>query len=163
MRAILLYILLVGIPVLGVVGILRLGQGLRPPTSVGGTWVVEIGRPAVEAPSCIAEHLGSHHLVLSISQSGTHLLVTLSGEKRTTLEGEIKDGSITAGSHRRLGAGAEAPGEDVAAIGFHATVDRREKTDRLLGMLTFSESMTRAAAPFIAMRQPGIDHTTGGH
>lgn len=41
MRSILLYLALVGVPLLGVLGILQIGRGLVPPPAFGGTWRIE--------------------------------------------------------------------------------------------------------------------------
>jgi hypothetical protein len=37
-KLIVAYVLLVGVPLLGLLGIVRAGQHLTPPISVGGTW-----------------------------------------------------------------------------------------------------------------------------
>ena len=73
MRTALLYLLLVGAPVLGVVAILRVGERITPPAAIGGEWAVDpaAGVDASAAVRCdgVAERRGVH--AAFVSQSGT--------------------------------------------------------------------------------------------
>jgi len=155
MRSIFLYVLLVGIPVIAVSGVLRVGQRLRPPIFVGGTWNVEwsdIG--AVSA--CGESLIRSDRTVLTISQSGSRLLLTLDDENRTTLQGEISNTTITATT------AVPGPTELLdghmrgnALIHVQAAVERESGSERLLGALTFDDcplSMTWFSAQHAADR-----------
>jgi hypothetical protein len=43
LRTMVLYVGLVGVPLAGLVGVLRAGVGLAAPPAIGGAWVVEVG------------------------------------------------------------------------------------------------------------------------
>ena len=154
MRSVFLYLFLVGVPVLAISGVLRVGQRLRPPVFVGGTWSVE--RPWKTDPdsSCGYSLINSERTVLTISQSGTRLLLTLNDENRTTLAGEIRDATITAAIARLASdTSMEAQGISGASIQLHATVERESGSDRLLGALTFDDCPTSTVTSFSAQRQ----------
>jgi len=163
MRAILLYLSLVGIPVLGVLGLLQVGQGLTPPISVGGIWIAELSPPAVDDPSCGGPLRRAHGLVVTISQSGTHLRLTFNDEQRTTLVGKLQDLNLTAEVPRQSAAPAATPANhEVAAIQVQARVERQTEIVRLSGGLTLNACSRGATIPFTATRQRGAHQTTGG-
>jgi len=90
---------------------------------------------------------------LTISQSGSRLLLTLNNENRTSFEGEIRDATITTAIaslplHRSL----DANGISGGSIQLHATVERGSESDLLLGTLTFSDCPTFSVT-FIAKHQ----------
>jgi len=70
---------MVGVPVLGLLGILEAGRGLAAPVSIGGEWAIRFDR----APNCRVP------AVLNISQSGREATVTLGDGRllRATLDG----------------------------------------------------------------------------
>jgi hypothetical protein len=75
---------LVGAPVLGLLGILEAGRSLTAPVSVGGEWKVQsdsvVNCPAVPR-------------TLSISQSGADLLITFNGGR--TIEGAVSGSTVS--------------------------------------------------------------------
>jgi hypothetical protein len=89
------YLLMVGVPVLGLLGILRAGRGLSAPPSVGGEWALSAD-PTVNC----ANPPGSlqRQLAWSISQSGTQALITLADGHATTLEATIDGATLTSKS-----------------------------------------------------------------
>jgi hypothetical protein len=154
-RSVLLYLLLVGTPLLGVFELLRIGQRLTPPISVAGTWTVE--RSATDFSVVPNERPRLGPTILTITQSGPHLVVVLNDDKGTTLEGEILGSIINAGVSSRsatLDASTSAPTD----LLFHAVVDRSNSGDRLLGDLS---SIDRPSLSFIATRERATK-TTGG-
>lgn len=93
-----LYAVLVGVPVLALFGILRLGAGIEPPLSVGGTW-----RVAAVDGGALPEILGGAGVAtFAIAQSGGRLDVTL-GSGTQPASGRI-DGRRLWAEHRRDGA-----------------------------------------------------------
>ncbi len=161
MKSIFLYAFLVGVPILGLLGILRLGEGLTPPVSVGGAWSVEVSsQTVVDDSACGNSLIHSDQPVLSISQSGPRLLLTFNNAEKTTLAGEIHDVTITAGvGPESAPTAAKASDDDVGAIHLEASLDRQTEPDRLLGALTLTECHT--TAPFTAVRQQY--KSDGGH
>jgi len=127
MRSFLIYLGMVGVPVLGLAGILRLGRDLRAPASVGGEWRLE--QPFPGAPT------GARTLV--ISQSGPHLSLTIGGRGvRGTLRGDTVTASADATDRSACG---EA---DV----MRAVLDRSGAAPRLVG------GAGCPRAPFTAVR-----------
>ena len=149
-----LYFLLVGIPILGIWGTLRFGENLRPPVSVGGTWRIELSSQAGADASCGQPPIRSDQPVLTISQSGPHLLLTFNDPKKTSLIGEIHAMTITAElpGHSPI-AVADASDEDAATTYLEASVDRQAEPNRLRGVLTFTQCSLRTRLPFTALRQ----------
>lgn len=69
------YLLLVGVPVMGLLGILEAGRAIRAPLSVAGEWTLEFD----PAARCANGPAGLLQSALNISQSGTQALITLNG------------------------------------------------------------------------------------
>jgi len=68
-RSVLLYLVLVGLPVAGVSAVLRAGRELTPPTSFGGSWVVEAW------PDSVCQEHQPDTLELMVDQSGPSLSI----------------------------------------------------------------------------------------
>lgn len=90
MRFVTLYLVLVGLPVLGVLGILRAGQELTAPRSVSGTWVAEPSFGAEPVGACWLSRLGADRLTMMVSQSGPNLDAALQGQRPISLQGTIQ-------------------------------------------------------------------------
>jgi hypothetical protein len=84
------YILLVGVPLLILVGTLRAGGSLVAPSAVSGEWTVERTGGNCAAP------LGN---TLSVQQVGTDLLISFGDPRKTTLAGTLEGGHISAAGH----------------------------------------------------------------
>jgi predicted deacylase len=86
---------MVGVPVLGLLGILEAGRSIPAPLSVGGDWALESDPTA----NC-ANPPGSlqRQLAWSISQSGAEAVITLHDGYGTTLEAAIDGATLTAKS-----------------------------------------------------------------
>lgn len=154
MRSVFLYLFLVGVPVLAISGVLRVGQRLRSPIFVGGTWSVERSWNTDPDSSCGYSLIKSERTVLTISQSGSRLLLTLNDENRTTFAGEIRDATITATiAPLASDTSIDAQGISGASIQLQATVERESGSDRLLGALTLYDCPTSTVTSFSALRQ----------
>ena len=153
MRSILLYLLLVGLPGLGLFALMRLGRRLTPPISVAGTWSVETNSQAVDVSRCVNPFGRSDHPSLTITQSGTHLLVKFNDEEDNVLTGQIYGRHISA---EVLSPSATtvvtASSRDTSKILFRAAVDRRTQPDRLSGTLNFVNHPLCADVAFTATR-----------
>lgn len=151
MRLILLYLFLVGMPILGVLAILRLGENLTPPVSVGGAWNIEISSQTGDNLACSNPLMSSQQPILTISQSGPRLLLIFNDPARTTLIGEIHEATITA---RTPGHGANATADETARLYLEARVDRQTEPDRLQGTFAFSSQCSlQTMMSFTALRQ----------
>jgi hypothetical protein len=95
---VLAYLLLVGLPALGLLGVLRAGQRLTPPISVGGAWNLDADYSAMGSVPC-AQLLGSiKQPFFTISQSGTSLVFNLNDTGRSTFPGDILGSAMTMGT-----------------------------------------------------------------
>jgi len=152
MKAILLYLVLVGAPVAGIYGIVCLGQDLKPPTSVAGAWTVELTPRTADTPPCKGFIVSSKSLILKVTQSGPHLVLTLNDQSATRFSGEVNFESLTAKSLEEIEARQGAPGI-TTSIEVQAGIDRHSGVDRLSGTFTFANCPTGSELSFTALRQ----------
>ncbi len=121
------YLLLVGLPLLGLLGILEAGRGIPAPLSVSGDWVVALDSTVDAAKDATSPCAPPQ--TLNISQSGPQATVTWN-DGHTAPQGATIDGStLTAksftaaitgkGTDRRLAGTMNFPG--CASLAFHAT------------------------------------------
>lgn len=84
MKTLVLYLILVCLPILGVSLVLRMGQGLVPPKSIGGAWRVHV----TADPACGAIS-PPDSLAMTVSQSGPRITVALEDGHNTQLSGKV--------------------------------------------------------------------------
>lgn len=97
MRALSIYLLFVGIPLLGVLAVLHFGQRIRPLTSVAGTWTIEADFGPVAISPCASLVTTIKQPALSITQSGRQLVFRLTNDEKTTFDGEFGGTTLTGG------------------------------------------------------------------
>ena len=148
-RLALRYFLMVTPPLLGVLALLQLGQGLTPPVSVKGAWTLEINPPAPSS-SCAALSFDQIPATLLIAQSGPQLQLSLNDAKKTMLTGQISESTITADEN--------AQGAQASPVSFEARADPHPIPDRLVGQFSLTNCSTPATVAFTALREKG----TGG-
>lgn len=148
MKSVLLYLLLVGLPLLGIVGVLHVGEQLKPPAFLGGTWSIQVSREAADLASCGDLPTRFDRATLTVSQSGSSLILTLGGEPKIVLAGEIHDLFVVAGSLRQPIDGATAA-DDSDAVHLQAQVDPQ---DRLHGVIKLTRCAAMRDLPFTATR-----------
>jgi hypothetical protein len=92
------YFLLVGVPILGVLGLLQLGANLVAPVAVAGEWLPS------EAPSsgCMSGLVWDQPAKMAIAQSGRLLVVSLSDANHSILTGTLDGLAISAEYDSRL-------------------------------------------------------------
>ncbi|HXV86343.1 MAG TPA: hypothetical protein VD793_06575 [Gemmatimonadales bacterium] len=93
MRALKTYLLLVGLPLGGLVLILRIGERLVAPEAVHGAYAVV--SPAQPSP-CWSDLLSGNDSSLTITQSGSHLVITLGTVRPVVLQGRLTAGVVDA-------------------------------------------------------------------
>ena len=135
MRSILTYLFLVGIPLAGLIGILRLGEQLEAPRAVAGTWM------AVERGSLEAWDAGCRRAAetddgdlgpseVRIEQSGARIEISWSAvrarEFHATLRGDSIEGELA------LQGGHGCPGGELTLSGDVRQVNER---DHIVGKL----------------------------
>jgi hypothetical protein len=119
MRHLVSYLLFVGIPLAGLLGVLRLGQGLEAPRAVHGAWAVQ--PMASPGRACHRHLLAGGDSTLTISQSGRQLSAKLGPGDAATLRGRligaelVLEGAIQPGSALRHAGCAAGDSVRVAA------------------------------------------------
>src|SRR2546430_13404224 len=82
------YVVLVGLPILGLVGVLKTGRTLGAPFSVDGTWKLQADAVRLQALPC-GKSLASPDIAMSVSQSGANFTLDLvSGPKSLSSRSE---------------------------------------------------------------------------
>jgi len=157
MKPVLVYLTLVGLPIVGTFGLLRAGQDLSAPISVGGTWEVRLSVPS---PPSDDFRLPPGPTVLKISQSGTHLLLAF--DEKTRLEGNVQGMRIYTGLADGSSS-ATAVSLAPTVIHLRATIDRSPATDQLQGVITFARGNLRTEVPLTASRQRDAIKPGGGY
>jgi hypothetical protein len=133
----------------GLVGILRSGRGLTAPFSVDGGWTMQVGAAHTSAAPC-GDFLSSvSNSPVSISQSGTSLVIVLGGKTTTgTLDGKnIKAqfaGTVTPSA-------ADCSDHSLALT---ATLDPLTEPRTLSGRLSLEGCAACAPVEFRAVKQP---------
>jgi hypothetical protein len=143
MKTVLLYLGLVGLPLLGVLGILQVGRGLTAPPAFGGTWRLAA---AASEDGCTLPAAPLH-----VAQSGWRAQVALGA---TAVQADV-DGRALRTREAVAAHGGPCRGWHVEAEGQGAPVP-----DALVGRLV-PEGCACAPVPFRALRVPGAPE--GGH
>jgi hypothetical protein len=93
MRSLLSYLLFVGVPLAGLLGVLQVGQGLEAPLAVHGAWAVQ----PMPAPTrvCTRYLLSGADSSLTISQSGRELTATLGPRGEVALRGALDGNELS--------------------------------------------------------------------
>jgi hypothetical protein len=142
------YIWLVGVPLLGLIGILNVGRHLHAPAAVGGDWNLEGDLQRTLSPACRSP-LVQRQLTLTISQSGRYLILTLdqmqgAGQvENTTMSGAVS--AVTNGI-------SCASGEEVAHL--NARIEPSVDGDLMTGVIEIRGCSGCVPFPFRATRRP---------
>src|SRR5690349_18893478 len=86
------YILLVGAPLLVLMGNLHLGRRLSAPVAVYGVW--DIATPISAAWSCFDSPASLKGLALTVTQSGRTLMVSTSSDPSDSVAGEVRGKAV---------------------------------------------------------------------
>lgn len=156
LKFVIAYVVLVGVPVIGLAGILRAGRSLSAPVSVEGVWKLErdASTSHAYALSCI-DRLFLQNTTLSIKQSGRDLALTVSsGSKAIALGSGSSDrrsirGAVTVSPAE---SGERACGSEQSIV-LSATVDGEPVHRSMLSTITVEGCSSCAPLEFHAIRQ----------
>lgn len=148
MKTILIYVLLVGAPLLGLLGILRAGERIVPPRHVGGEWAAGPALAAALRAACPDLVFPAAGPTLDVSQSGTRAVVTLNDSAATPLEARL-DGDALAAATEEGSAACGGRGLRLAA-----TLHQDPSPLRLDGVVTVPGCPSCAPVPLRAARLP---------
>jgi len=143
------YLLLVGVPLLGVAGVLGAGRSLTAPMSTAGSWDLQLDRSINQLQSCGAGLVFGHPASLDISQSGEYLALTLNSQTKVSFEGALRGKTIVAHSSVPLEAGCN----HVAGLSLTAAIDPKVVPRTMSGVLSFVGCPSCGSVNFQAVRQ----------
>lgn len=146
------YACLVGVPLLGLLGILRAGQHLRAPLSVGGPWNLEADFGSLAGRPCGEFLKGVKAPFFTISQSGADLVATLNLPSAPPLEGKLEGRSLKIGAANSPASGAFGPCAGPESIYLTATVGGQGREHTLDGVLGISGCAGCTPVPFRAVQ-----------
>jgi hypothetical protein len=138
------YILLVGVPLLGLAGVLKAGHALTAPISIDGTWALETS-PATLFGQTLQNSL------LTISQSGNGLVVSLNNGLNTTGTGTLAGAAMDA-TLSMPSTAADHCGSD-ATLALKATIDSKVEPRTMLGTISVKGCGSSAELSYRAVRQ----------
>lgn len=146
------YVLLVGLPILGLLGVLRKGHTLTAPISIDGTWKVTADAARLAALPC-GKSLAASDLALAISQSGGNFVLSLPNGPKSIAAGSI-DGTSLKASVVPSGAWAGEAGCNDRDLQLVATVDPSANPRVLAGTISVNDCPACGAVEFRASRLP---------
>ena len=146
------YVLLVGLPLAGLLGILEAGRKLTAPISVEGQW--KLDADLRESGMRCAESLAANgHPTVIISQSGKSLIATLKGSTKASGLGTIERTTLSMGAVRPGSSLSGTPCDDGQPLSFTATVGPRANPRSMSGVLFVNGCSPCAPVAFHAARQ----------
>src|SRR5689334_5282388 len=90
------YILLVGLPLLGLAGVLRTGWSLVAPISIDGNWKIQGDASRITGQPCSKTLTALLNSSLAISQSGRSLALTFNTPSKIPASGSLDGTSLKA-------------------------------------------------------------------
>jgi hypothetical protein len=146
---VLFYIVLVGLPILGLFGVLRKGRSLTPPLSVDGSWKVQ---PDSLASLPCGNSSQPSNVNLAIAQSGQTFTMDLGGAQKSPIFGALEGTTLKA-----TGPSSAWPGDNSCASGHDfsliATVDPKANPRALAGTISINDCASCSPVSFHAVRQ----------
>ena len=144
------YILLVGLPLLGVFSVLRAGKGLVPLPAMSGEWDLRVDAGIAAANNCFAPLTAVPRQTVTISQSGADVTVSFNQPQEMSLTGTLERNLLTGIASRSGPAGTCAEG---AAMRWTATVMGTPGQRTLDGHFFFDTCASCAPVAFHAARR----------
>src|SRR5690349_13390061 len=128
MKALLAYVLMVGLPVAGILGILRAGEGLAAPAAVHGTW--RLASVSVDGGPCAALAGLREGTMVEVEQSGPHLTARVA-DGGARLSGAIDGDCVSASASSSSDVSSDDDGcREGAPLSLEATVEAGARPGR---------------------------------
>jgi hypothetical protein len=150
---ILAYILLVGLPIVGLLGVLRSGRKLTPPISVDGLWHLQADPDRLASLPCGNALASSPDTALAISQSGKNFTLTLANGPKSTSSGELDGTALKASIAPSPEWSAQAGCGSDRELALVATVDPKSEPRSLSGTLSVNNCSSCGAVEIRAVKQ----------
>ncbi|HKG97794.1 MAG TPA: hypothetical protein VKA97_08265 [Pyrinomonadaceae bacterium] len=144
-----IYLLMVGTPLLGVLVVLHFGQRIPPTPSVAGAWTMQADFASLSSSPCAELVRRIEQPALLITQSGMYLQLRLNNREQTTIDGQLRGTTLSAGVAPSEFGVAEWPcGKNAVNL----TAELNKETRELNGQLRIAGCATCAPATFEASR-----------
>src|SRR5215208_309579 len=159
MKRIGIYLSMVGTPLLGVLVVLHFGQRIPPTPSVAGAWIMQADFASLSSSPCAELVRRIEQPALLITQSGMYLQLRLNNREQTTIDGQLRGTTLSAGvapSEFEV-AGSPCRGKNAVNLTAELNEERRE----LNGRLRIAGCDMCAPVTFKAIRPPialSLDH-----
>jgi len=147
------YILLVGLPLLGLVGVLRSGRGLVAPISVDGVWKFVTDGPNPPAGMCGKSLASIQDSLVTISQSGSRLTLTLNNGSTATGSGVIERTSLNATVPLSWQPMNEPGCGSNTVVMLSATVNPKAEARAMQGTISVNDCASCSTVNYQALRQ----------
>jgi hypothetical protein len=148
------YILLVGLPLLGLAGVLRTGRSLSAPISVGGVWKLQASAGNLSSQPCDKTLTSLSNNSLAISQSGKSLVLSFDDSAKTILSGALEGKILRASAVPARDPESNSGCRDDQRFTMTARVDPTTEPRSLTGRLSVDGCESCVSVEFHALRQP---------
>jgi hypothetical protein len=149
---VLAYLLLVALPLLGLVGLLRIGRTLTAPVSVGGLWRIQLNARNVATLPCAAS-LAVTDASFTISQSGRSFTLKSASPSMSSTSGSIEGTTIKASIAIVPSMTWETGCDRGYVLTLTATVDSNVSARHLVGVLSVDGCPACVPVGFLAVRE----------
>jgi hypothetical protein len=147
------YVLLVGLPIVGLLGVLKSGRSLTAPLSVDGVWRLQVDPVRLAALPCGKALASAPETALAISQSGRNFTLNLTNGPKSTASGLI-DGTTLKASVVPLPAWSDEIGcGNGRELSLVATVNPKADPRSLAGTVSVNNCPSCPSVEFHAVRE----------
>lgn len=147
------YTLLVGLPLLGLAAVLRAGRGLSAPISVDGVWKFSTDSANLPAGQCSKSLAWLQDSLVTVSQSGKGLTLSLNNGSRAVGSGVIEGTSLNvAVPLREVSANQPGCGSNVV-LTLTGTIDAKIQPRSMLGTVSVNGCSSCSSVKYRAVRQ----------
>jgi hypothetical protein len=150
---ILAYVLLVGLPLIGLLAVLRSGRSLTAPISVDGLWQIQADPARLAALPCGKSIAAAPDTALAISQSGRNFTLSLANGPKTEASGVLEGHTLKASLAPSVAWSAEPGCGENRELSLVATVDSKAEPQSLAGYFSVNHCPACAPVEFHAIRQ----------
>jgi hypothetical protein len=142
-----IYLALVTPPFLGLVGIVRFGEGLAAPRSIGGEWQLDDASQKEAAGPCQGLVFDKQP-TLKVSQSGLRAELLFADKARTKMSIQIEDQHIIGSGHAHGAGGCDEP------LSLDARLEKSGDKAEIVGTLERRGCSSCPVAHFRAGKKP---------
>jgi hypothetical protein len=146
------YVLLVGLPLVGLAGVLRTGRSLVAPIAVDGVWKIESDANRLAGQPCAKSVSSLSNTSVVISQSGKNLVLTFNNASKTVASGTIDGKSVKAPVVLTRDSSDDRCSDQPVEL--TATIDPKSEPKSLSGTLSFNACPSCVPVEFHALKQP---------